>query len=514
LIKKFIEELVKLKENISDNYDVVLYDEAVNCFKNGAYRMAYIAGWLCAAESLKNKIKIMSERDDVAEKVFIEIEKLENAGKPADQFILQNAKNIGLVDNVSFSKLEPFIKHRNIFAHPYNQTPRPDEVFGLLKTIIEEVLSNPAYLRRPFIDQLLKNITEIPHFLIYNMDKIHIYCDSITNKIIPSQYPYLFIQAVYLLNNIRQDPDKAVVYKKTKIFLRRFLLNVNSDFKDEKWKVDKKFQDFPSTITDLFLYSPLFTLISEDMQDKIISYVTDTEITNNKMVNYVKLLMKFVATPDCLTEPQKNIVEQCLSNFINNENYYVLLGEVPFSLYSERIIGALKSHDWYVQNPAARALANIKNVELQQLPPDMLEILGRNILQSAEGGANGSGEFISQKIYSEELLPEPFIKGLLFECFINEARQFRCKKDFLKLVLNIVFNKNPANPKTLIEELVAEIKRATPKYPMFSSKTNEALVILEGFADELRITDTTKEALVRLLISEVNNFITANPDAF
>ncbi len=93
---------------------------------------------------------------------------------------------------------------------------------------------------------------------------------------------------------------------------------------------------------------------------------------------------------------------------------------------SHNIIRGLKSHDWYVQNPALERLtpkfANTIN-------DDNLFVLGRNIYQAANGGARTAEAFIRN--FAEKtsgMKPEKvrsLLDGMLFEIFFDSKGELR-----------------------------------------------------------------------------------------
>ena len=66
--------LVDLIGKISDAEDRHLIEESICALKAGVFRAAYIMAWIAAAESLKRRIGVLSQRDSVAGKVLGDIE--------------------------------------------------------------------------------------------------------------------------------------------------------------------------------------------------------------------------------------------------------------------------------------------------------------------------------------------------------------------------------------------------------------------------------------------------------
>lgn len=83
---------------------------------------------------------------------------------------------------------------------------------------------------------------------------------------------------------------------------------------------------------------------------------------------------------------------------------------------SHRIIKGLKSHDWYVQNPA---VAELEKADVSAMRDDNLFVVGRNIYQAACGGSHAAVAFIQNfttktaKYKSKKR--KAILDGMLFE---------------------------------------------------------------------------------------------------
>lgn len=105
-----------------------------------------------------------------------------------------------------------------------------------------------------------------------------------------------------------------------------------------------------------------------------------------------------------------------------------------------KIIMNLREHNWYVQNPALDKFLKIPPNDVNK---DDLFIIGRNILQSAEGNARNSIKFIENidvnlQRYSTENNENHLLNGILFEMYFDSLGEFRRGK-FKKYYLEIIF---------------------------------------------------------------------------
>lgn len=105
-----------------------------------------------------------------------------------------------------------------------------------------------------------------------------------------------------------------------------------------------------------------------------------------------------------------------------------------------KIIMNLREHNWYVQNPALDKFLKIPPKDVNK---DDLFIIGRNILQSAEGNARNSIKFIENidinlQRYFTENNENHLLNGILFEMYFDSLGEFRRGK-FKKYYLEIIF---------------------------------------------------------------------------
>lgn len=90
------------------------------------------------------------------------------------------------------------------------------------------------------------------------------------------------------------------------------------------------------------------------------------------------------------------------------------------------IIRALRSHNWYVQNPAFTA---IKEIRHEQFEPRQWFVLGRNVYQAACGNAQKALEFVKNLDIELSRMPDDtathFLSGMVYEIYFDSEGQFR-----------------------------------------------------------------------------------------
>lgn len=109
------------------------------------------------------------------------------------------------------------------------------------------------------------------------------------------------------------------------------------------------------------------------------------------------------------------------------------------------IIRELKTYNWYKQSPA---IYEIENLKPENLDKNELFLLGRNFLQTADGGENqanylmGNLDSLINKFSSEN--ENPFLDGILFEIYFDSSGIFRGENLKNTLIENVIkLSNNP-----------------------------------------------------------------------
>lgn len=453
-------EINDLRKKISESVDYTLFDEAAKCLEAKAFRAAYIMTFICIAESLRNKLVVMSERDAEVSRIVGRIEEAEQKGRPTDKLLLEKAFNIGIITQIEFEKLENIRKMRGIYAHPIGESPSEIEAFASLYLAVEVVLSKPPFLRHGYVNNyLLKSLFEDRHFLVDDPDKIQRYATDVARRVHPGVLPYLVEKLTERLERIFDDPEK-------KIFLRRGLkfgtsiLACCANLLTNNWDVLTIVQKYPTAGSLLFSIPDVFLQLQTQEADMVfgnlIEPVKGTKIQPPTALGLQRA--RELSLAGFLTDSQK----VRLSNSIERTSL-ITLQEAGFPLkeYVEKVITYLNSHNWYKQNPAARALMNAGADECNKLEQKIQEQLGRSVLASADGGAWDAGSLINEIERGETIWPKVFVEGLILETLVNEIGVFRFKKDYFDTVVKIGI-KHP-NAESIFARVVKEVRCSKPR---------------------------------------------------
>ncbi len=135
-----------------------------------------------------------------------------------------------------------------------------------------------------------------------------------------------------------------------------------------------------------------------------------------------------LAAADLLSQDELELV----SARVEEASYRALQSAgVPLEIYADRLLNDLRSHNWDRQNPAAAALGNAGPNQVRALRPEEQELLGRNVLQAAQGSSFGAQGLIERIRRSPASWPGPFVLGLLLETLVDDEGRFRLKDEYL-----------------------------------------------------------------------------------
>jgi len=433
-------EVIKIKhlrKSIFDKKDLILFDEALKCFENEAYRASLILIWICTAASLRNKFKDMAVHDSEIGKIVKEIEKMERQEKSTDRFILQKSLEIGVISSHEyFEKLDHIRNMRNLYAHPIGKKPEIEEVIASFVLSVNIVLSFPSRLRHGYVEKIIKSLFEDRHFLDDDDSKIKEYGLVVANRIDPDVLPFLFKKLSEGLEKIFDDPEFGIFKKRCFFFGVTLLKKLKPDLSHDNWNIITMIQNSPKSMSLLISIPDIWISLSGRVKDMCFSHLIEPVLgIEIKPPTGFSLRRAITLSKEgLLTGRQKEKLDKSMKKV---PCITLKLAGIHLREYADIIISDLKSYNWYVQNPAIIALKRAGIDECSQLDPSVQKQLGRNVLQSAQGGAGESEFFISSILNRKEIWSKFFIEGLLLETLVNDNCKFRLKEIFFEDVVKI-----------------------------------------------------------------------------
>jgi hypothetical protein len=170
-----------LDQVVSDQ-DRILFREAARTAQVSAFRAAYIMVWLSCAESLKRKFGELAPRDGNARKIVGDLQRKESTHQAVDKYILEQAKEYGLITETEFTRLEHVYTMRCVYGHPYEEQPTVEELSAAASTVVDIVLSQPTKLRHGYLQDQVRLLAEQPTFLDDLFEAVERYADLVQSN--------------------------------------------------------------------------------------------------------------------------------------------------------------------------------------------------------------------------------------------------------------------------------------------------------------------------------------------
>ena len=164
-----------------------------------------------------------------------------------------------------------------------------------------------------------------------------------------------------------------------------------------------------------------------------------------------------------LASKKEDVVTPYLGSAIHDSQYDTTNGKGCMDLY----IDQLKSYNWYKQNPAIDRIMKIGKVGAPdtEVNRSSVFVLGRNILQSAEGSSGSAITFIenfSSYIKNwEPCFKKALIDGILFEIYFDsnaEVRPRRFKATYFDEIMNNIKQMHIDKPYEFINSRLGKVK--------------------------------------------------------
>lgn len=471
--------LAKYKKRILAKEDKLLFTEVEKCAKAGAYRAAYILTWIACAESFKRRFREAAIRDHNANGIVAEIQNKESQKKAVDYYVLNKAEEYGFINLAVKSKLENILNFRSVYAHPYEDAPSEEELINAISIIINDVLSQPVRLKHGFIASQMKEVFENPQFLDDLKDSVTDYADEILPRISEDLYSYMLEKVFQEVETNIGDPSMRIFTRRGSWISMSLISKCLPTFSTTEWHalVNKYPQIAPYVLSN----PDFFSQIGKKAQDSLVSHI----LSGGKSTPSTLTLLEQLLEGNVLSDRHKERFLEFIDKFElpyhsaasgDKLNASGLKLKTCFS----SIIAHLKSHDWYVQNPISIMISNAGPHQINELDDNQQQELGRNILQSSNGGATQASALLDLMSENANAWPYQFIYGVLIECFVNEKNQFRFKIRRLEQVCEIFETLEDEHRAPMLEELLSSIDKSEMKRGD-DDDLEECLKTLEGY---------------------------------
>ncbi|CAA0243745.1 hypothetical protein [Tenacibaculum maritimum] len=454
--KKWIEEL---KERIIDDNDIVLFNEATNCFLAKNYRASYIMSWICIVESLKKKIQLFSNLGDLtAVEAFNQIETFEEEKKSTDKLIYQESNKCGIIDNADLSTINFLWEQRCLFAHPYNKQPEEDEVKHILIQSIKLVLGKELLYNKKFLTQLSDNIVDKPFFLPTETERIREFARRIISRTPKELHPFFFKTLLFRVGKIALINEKLNELKKLRYFLLELFVNTPLSLEIEDWSLEHRVTNYPYECFIGIVHKESWHLIPKRIKEMLISYfINESDIF--KSLNIKSIIVSLVKVNKLEEDLKAQYFEKLnRTDFNSSINFYGDNGLVFI-----RVIDELASWQFEQQNVVISYLREHSTFEfLDELSSEKQFVLGRLLKACASHNHWSSQNLISSIIDNSTKMPDNIKAGIVYGSFINWNDNYSFDKDFLMKAIRLLNDVDEDIQKSTYDQLNIALKDYSP----------------------------------------------------
>lgn len=466
-------DLSNYADNIRAAEDRPLFDDAVEAGKAGALRAAYVMIWLACAESLKRRFREAQKRDGAAGRIVGDIENKEKEHKAVDKFVLTEAHKYGFISYSGLTVLNHIYEMRCLYGHPYEEAPLQEQVSHAAAAVVEHVLSKPVKLRHGFGKQLLKSLLEKPNYLDDQQTAVVAFTKDILPRLDESIYGWLLDNYWKELEKIADDSSTAIFFRRGTWFSRTMLIEVGLDvFSHDDWH--DRSSRFPKTLMRACSIAEIFKEIGKRAQDSLVGLIIAESSTRASVLKHLERLN----VSDVLTTRQQ---ERFVEHVSEMEISAIRSAGLSTLTCYGKLIDAMKSHNWYVQNPAINLVVSNGPDQAAELNEEQQTNLGRNILQCADGTEKSACTFLEELAKDGASWPFNVVRGIGLESFTNEENQIRFKDRHLGRVLSAIDQLENDQQEQIITEIAASVDAGIPKDGVDQDDFEGALDSLKAF---------------------------------
>jgi len=480
---------VSLKE------DKVLLEEAVTCAHNGALRAAYIMTWLSAAESLKRKFRSLAPQDDTAGKIVGEIRRMESNHQSVDAFLLQKAEEYGFVSDSEGTRLEHVYSMRCLFGHPYEEKPKEEALLAAMSDVVDIVLARPTKLRHGFIGSQVSLLAENPAYLDDLEEAVSRYAIEIHPRIEEDLHAHFIERLLRKLEGMESDASMALFSRRGVWFLRAYLA-VDPAAQLGQWDVESSLTRCPRATSFVLADARLWPHLSGRAREMGIGELLHSGETSGKYLAAVQNL----DVGEVLTDREVERFQEAVAGL---SLAYLASAGIHLRYWAGKVIEALQTYTWPVQNPAAQALQNAGPREIAALRRATQHELGNNVLQAADGKAWGATSLLDAIASGSESWPGAFVAGIVEECFLNDRDEVRFKNGELPRALTCLRSVKRGAARRILLGVAERVREGSVVDPWRASDHSEVLSVLERAQDlEGPALEALRSAIADLEVKE------------
>lgn len=425
----------ELRVRIIEDDDKVLFDEALGCLQNGQKRASYIMAWIMIVESLKRKIKILSNfGDSKSNEATEKIEKAESDKISTDKLIFEEAQKCGIIDTVDMSTINFLWQQRCLFAHPYNIQPEEDEVRYIITQGIKLVLSKEVFYSKDFLAELADNLANKPFYLSAENDKITQFARNLISRTPTSLHPFLFKTLLFKIGEISTKPEKFNELRKIRICIVLLFKNTTLSLESGEWSIEHRVTNYPFECFIGFVHPEIWQKLPDRIKEMLIDYFTN-ESDPNKLI-HLKSIGKNLNRQNVLTIELKEKYVKKINSF-RFDSAIDFYGD-DLSQFA-RIKSELESWQFDQQNAVIDYIKEERGIKwLESVDKENQFYLGRLLRACAANGHWKTQSIIESIVNKSFEVPEEIKAGISYACFISKQDKYFLNSIFVVRAIKLL----------------------------------------------------------------------------
>lgn len=476
-----------LEARIIDETDKILFHEAIKCLNIQCYRAGYIISWISIVESLKRRIaEAETIGDKGAAKAMSKFEAEEKLKKSIDKSIIEESKNIHLIDDAEYAKLEFLWGQRCVFAHPYLREPSEDELKYIISQSVDISLSKPLVYKKPYIKSLIDDISTKFHYFSNNDEVIKEHAESFVSRVDPKLHPFMHKAICAKISELLTDETKEIFINRLQLFDIALLKFSNIPLACSDWRLeDFALQNIDATFR-CYINNEIWNKIPIRIKEIAVTYATENKSSKNLIFSR-RIIANIQASGNLETrfsEQFSEFIEKI--SFSEAYEYYsdnCLLAKRVIKELASGFVEKQREVFVFLNTPiSATFMSQISEIEKVEL--------GKYCFYAANQGCNAAKGFISKSTGIES----PVKAGIFSGCFINR-NTLHFQSEYLSQVINSINAENDKDISFIFSIVKSNIKGAT-RDEFFS--INMATELLRNASKSDSFKDVTKVELLEL----------------
>jgi hypothetical protein len=484
-------DLTTYVDMVLDGQDRILMQEASNCLAAGARRAAYITVWLACAESLRRKFNEAAVHDHEAAAAAGAIAQLEVQHRAVDGPLIDKAKAYGFITDAEATRLRHLYENRNVFGHPYEESPSDQLVVTAASEAVSIVLGRPVTLREGYLAQQVIRLTTDTTFLADDRHIVVEYAKTVHARAATDRKLYFIRKLLRAYDTVFADPSLDLLQRRAIWFTRAFLLADPAIFVD--WDPVDDLPDHPTCLPGILADAHLLPYVSDHSRDIVVNVLVQQAHLEPM---YIQMLYE-LRVAGVLHERHVQQLDDLMSGTSLSR---LSASGIPLTAWGHQLVENLAYKTWDVQNDAVLVLRRAGRERLGELEDAQQEQIGRALLAAADGTAYRAINLLAEIATSAEPWPPGLVRGLVLECFAHEDGELRLKTREMTNALRALAKLDDDDRVSIADGVVAALEQGRVRHPsMFTRERDEAAIAIHetiashALDDLSRITDALSE---------------------